>query len=230
MMTRRQILWALPALAAVLPGQASAATRCTSADAQGAPVCETGLVIGNVPTVRQRCPQWCWAACIQAVFSLQGREMAQEAAVRKIFGKEVCAPANTAQIIQAVRGDWIDQYGFRFRASAEQLPDAALSVRTSKPRLESAAEAAVDMTTAMFFNDGARRIVAELDRGNPLIVGALGHATVLTAVRYSRLRDGHVALSELTVRDPWPDNPNRRTLSVSEVQGAFFVARVWIEK
>jgi hypothetical protein len=37
-------------------------------------------------------------------------------------------------------------------------------------------------------------------------------------------------LTELTVRDPWPDNPNRRTLTTNEVQGAFFVARVWVEK
>lgn len=229
MLSRRNLLSGLPALAATLPFPSLAATRCATADAQGAQACESGVVIGNAPTVRQRCQEWCWAACVQAVFSLQGREIAQEAAVRKIYGSEVCRPANAAQILAAVRGDWVDQYGFRFRAGAEQLPDASLSVRSSAPRA-GAADAAIDMTAAMFFNDGAKRIVAELDRGNPLIIGALGHATVLTAAKYSRLREGHVALRDLTVRDPWPDNPNRRTLGAAEVRSAFFVARVWIEK
>ena len=72
--------------------------------------------------------------------------------------------------------------------------------------------------------------LAELDKGYPLIIGALGHATVLTAANYIKWRDGFMRLTELTVRDPWPDNPNRRTLTANEVQGAFFVARVWIER
>jgi hypothetical protein len=167
------------------------------------------VVIGNAPTVRQRCPEWCWAACI--------------------FGSEVCRPAIPAQIIRAINGEWIDQYGFKFRAGAEQLPDASLSVRTSVPR-PSAPGAADDLTIGLFFNDGAKRLVAELDKGYPLIIGAVGHATVLTAANYTKQRSGFVGLTELTVRDPWPDNPNRRTLTPNEVQGAFFVARVWIEK
>jgi len=51
-----------------------------------------------------------------------------------------------------------------------------------------------------------------------------------SAPHYIKWRDGFMRLTELTVRDPWPDNPNRRTLTANEVQRAFFVARVWVEK
>ena len=169
------------------------------------------------------------AAQRRCEFDHQGRETAQEWAVRKIFGSETCRGANPQQIIRAINGEWLDQYGFTFRAGAEQLPDASLAVRTSVPR-SSATGAADDLAIGLFSNDAVKRLIAELDKGYPLIIGALGHATVLTAANYIKWRDGFMRLTELTVRDPWPDNPNRRTLTANEVQGAFFVARVWVEK
>ena len=223
------MLTGLPAIVAMDSPLAHAATRCAPADAQGVQSCTSGVVIGAMETVRQRCPQWCWAACIQAVFSLQGRGTAQEWAVEKIFGSRECLPATSAEIIKAVNGEWRDEYGFRFRAGAEQLPDASLSIQTSVPGT-SGTNMATNAAISLFSNDGAKRMVEELDKGNPLIVGALGHATVLTAARYSKHRSGYVALTGLTVRDPWPDNPNRRELTLDEVRNTFFVARVWLEQ
>lgn len=230
MISRRFVMAGLPAAALAQASMAHGATRCTAADVRGYQQCVSGLEIGKMETVRQRCRDWCWAACIQAVFSLQGRETAQEWAVEKIFGTSKCRVdgdgASAAQIIRAVNGQWIDQYGFRFQAGAEVLPDAALMVSTSVPG--PGGSMATDMATQLFSNDGARQLVSELDRGRPLIIGAVGHATVLTAASYVKDRSGQIRLTELTVRDPWPDSPNRRTLSREEVRGAFFVARVWV--
>jgi hypothetical protein len=49
---------------------------------------------------------------------------------------------------------------------------------------------------------------------------------LLTAVRYDVVSYGpgaeSIRLRSLIVRDPWPDNPNRRELDDSEVRGAVF--------
>jgi hypothetical protein len=226
MLSRRFLMAGLPAAALAHAPLARAATRCTAIDAQGYQKCESGLELGKMETVRQRCSEWCWAACIQAVFSLQGRETAQEWAVEKIFGSLRCKAATGDQIIRAINGEWLDQYAFRFQAGAQMLPDAALIVSTSVPG--QGGSLATDAATQLFFNDGARQVVSELDRGRPLIIGALGHATVLTAASYVKHRSGSIRLTELVVRDPWPDNPNRRKLTADEVRDAFFVARVWV--
>lgn len=230
MISRRFVMAGLPAAALAHAPIARAATRCTAADAKGDQQCVTAIERVRMETVRQRCNDWCWAACIQAVFSLQGRETAQEWAVEKIFGSSKCqpdGPGGTAdQIVRAINGEWIDQYGFKFQAGAQSLPDAALVVSTSVPG--SGGSWSTDTATQLFFNDGAKQLVSELDRGNPLIIGAVGHATVLTAATYIKDRSGHIKLTELIVRDPWGDSPNLRKLTAEQVRGAFFVARVWV--
>ena len=222
MISRRFVMAGLPAAALVQTPLAHAAGRCAAPDARGNQQCASAIERMKMETVRQRCGDWCWAACIQAVFSLQGRETAQEWAVEKIFGSSKCLPdgpgGTPSQIIQAINGEWIDEHGFKFQAGAETLSDAALVISTSVPG--SGGSQATDMATQLFFNDGAKQIVSELDRGRPLIIGAVEHATVLTAARYIKDRSGNIRLTELTVRDPWPDYPNRRTLTADEVRGA----------
>lgn len=228
-MTRRSLMTGI----AVLCASASvghAATRCSASG--GIQTCTSGLELGKFDPVRQRCEEWCWAACIQAVFSMKGRETAQEWAVEKIFGSNTCRGATTSQIIRAINGEWLDQYGFKFRAGAELLPDATMSVSTSVLP-QRADKIPSNAAVNMFSNDGAKRVVAELDAGNPLIIGvagaAIGHATVLTAATYTRDNNGFIGLKELVVRDPWPSNPNRRTLQASEVRGVMTIVRVWLD-
>jgi hypothetical protein len=205
------------------------ATRCGTSG--GVQTCTSGLELSKFDPVRQRCEEWCWAACIQAVFSMRGRETAQETAVEKIFGTKTCRGASTLQIIQAINGEWIDQYGFKFRAGAELLPEARMAVSTSVLP-QRADQVATNAAINLFSNDGAKRIVTELDAGNPLIIGvageAIGHATVLTAATYTKDNKGFIGLQELVIRDPWPANPNRRTLKASEVRGVMTMVRVWI--
>lgn len=230
MISRRFVMAGLPAAALVHASSARAATRCTAPNARGDQQCVTAIERVKMETVRQRCNDWCWAACIQAVFSLQGRETAQEWAVEKIFGSSRCQPdgpgGTVDQIVRAINGEWIDQYGFKFQAGAQALPDAALVVSTSVPG--SGRSWSTDTATQLFFNDGAKQMVSELDRGSPLIIGAVGHATVLTAATYIKDRSGHIRLTELIVRDPWGDSPNLRKLTAAEVRGAFDVVRVWV--
>lgn len=230
MISRRFVMAGLPAAVLAQAPIARAGTRCAAADGRGNQECISAIERLKMETVRQRCRDWCWAACIQAVFSLQGRETGQEWAVEKIFGSSKCTPdgvgANVDQTVRAINGEWIDQYGFKFQAGAQSLPDATLILLTSAQAPGS--NLATDTATQLFFNDGAKQIVAELDAGRPLIIGAAGHATVLTAATYVKDRSGTIWLTELVVRDPWGDSPNLRTLTAAEVRDAFFVVRAWV--
>lgn len=115
MLSRRHLMVGLPAIAAMHASAAQAVTRCSAVDAQGAQRCTSGIEIGSVATVRQRCVEWCWAACIQTIFSVHGRDLTQEQAVERLFGGRVCRPATPSQIIGVINGEWRDQRGSRFR-------------------------------------------------------------------------------------------------------------------
>lgn len=208
MLSRRQLLLGAPALALAgsLPGGAAQAEgECSGFDASGIRYCTVGLRIGAIETVRQQCPYWCWAACIQAVFALHGHAVPQEEIVQRLFGDLTCAPADAWSILAAIEGDWVDGQGRAFTAWGEQLPD---------------------LTTRLFMGAGAQDILAELYADNPLINGAVGHATVLTAATYAEDRWGQQQILEMIVRDPWPTSPNRRPLYPQEVMGASFLAKV----
>ncbi|MGE0153558.1 MAG: hypothetical protein AB7R90_13155 [Reyranellaceae bacterium] len=224
MLTRRHLLAALPLLP-VFGRETLAAVQCSRPNEAGMQFCEAGLQIGPVQTARQRCDNWCWAACVQIVFALRGFEVEQEEIVRKIYGSTACLRANGLQILQAITGNWVDSRGRRFRATGESLPDAGVGIRSSGGGRESQ-DLVIDMTMKIWSNNGSAELVQELANGHPLIIGALGHATVLTAARYERAPSGFVTLRELVVRDPWPDNFNRRVLRPEEARGNFFVVKV----
>jgi hypothetical protein len=88
----------------------------------------------------------------------------------------------------------------------------------------------VDFTSvadAFFANN--YNAVADLQNDDPLIVGALGHATVLTAMTSDiNLQSGAWQVKEAIVRDPWPANPAKRALSPVEWFHIGFAARVRI--
>ncbi|HYL27638.1 MAG TPA: papain-like cysteine protease family protein [Candidatus Nitrosotalea sp.] len=66
----------------------------------------------------------------------------------------------------------------------------------------------------------------DLARDEPLIVGSLGHAMILTAVSYTRYPDGDGFIQTAEVRDPWPYNAQRRALSPQEIAGASMLIRI----
>lgn len=205
MLTRRHTI--LGGAATLLSaGKAYADGFCGPFDYRGVRTCQVGVNIGPVPTAQQECQNWCWAACIEAVFALHGHWIDQQVLVEKVYGSpNACRTATGNQIANAITGDWVDGRGSHFRARAEVLAD--LSMGYAQP-------------------NALAKIWDELARGKPLINGAREHATVLTAMTYLQDTAGRTQLTNLTVRDPWPYSPNRRDLTPNEVYGTFFVCKV----
>jgi hypothetical protein len=187
-------------------GGAVGVSSCTPFVA-GVQQCTVGLRELSLHTARQRLDQWCWAACIEAIFSMHGFAVRQEAIVDKVFGGSLDRGATGPEVVAAVDGQWIDDDNKEFRAFADVLWDSQY----------------------LFGNRNAASIaVSELSRGNALINGAAGHATVLTAIAFERDIYGNGIPIQLTVRDPWPGSPNRRILSREEMLTTMFLCRVGV--
>ena len=78
-------------------------------------------------------------------------------------------------------------------------------------------------------------IYAELSSGRPLLAAyrtgpTTGHAVVVTHIRVRRYPDRRPDLLQMTVRDPWPQNPNRRQLELSEILALRFIAAVSVKR
>jgi hypothetical protein len=72
--------------------------------------------------------------------------------------------------------------------------------------------------------------VDDLKNDDPLIIGALGHATVLTAITGDiNMTTGAWQIAEVIVRDPWPANGGRRALTPIEWGHLQFAARVRVQ-
>lgn len=204
---RRAVLSGLATTAiAGISSTADAAITCTPFDMNGVQMCDVGITVAN-NTASQENDQWCWAACIQAVFGFHGHGVSQGRIVDKIFGGHVNSTANGPQILTAVNGTWRDDRGAAFEAAGTVLMDANYGINSPH---------AVALAAQ------------QLIQNNPLIVGSNGHAMVLTAMRYFADVYGRWQPGSFTVRDPWPLNPNRRMLSQSEVAGATFLAAIQV--
>jgi ABC-type bacteriocin/lantibiotic exporter with double-glycine peptidase domain len=123
--------------------------------------------------------KWCWAACIEMVFTYWGHPIDQEEIVQRTWGRIVDMPAQPYQIIAALNRSWIDRDGNRFRSSGDVF-------------------SATGATAAQ-----------DLARDMPLIVGSFGHAMVLTAIAYNRAPNSQGQVTGAMVRDPWPWNGRR---------------------
>lgn len=174
---------------------------------EGAQRCEVGVRLPHFYRAEQECQNWCWAACIQMAFAYYGHLIPQRAIVGKLYADAKCERAAGTQIVQTINGWWRDNNGVAFQAGAEVLWD-----------------------TNSYYGrwDAAQRTAHDLAAGAPLIIGALGHATMLTAMMYDHDVYGRSQVLSLTVRDPWPSNPARRVLSQEEVAGTVFLTRIGV--
>lgn len=188
-----------------LPVQA--ALRCTPFNPMGVQTCEAGID-GRVRSVQalQQNSQWCWAACITAIFAFHGMQVSQQRIVRATYGRAVNLPAIGPQIAAASSRSWQTDDGEAFEAECEVLWDSQFFVG----RPEAPAEAA-----------------RELAQDQPLIIGTGGHAMVLTAMTYARDVHGRGQPVAAVVRDPWPGR-GRRMLSPQEWYGTNFLAKVHV--
>lgn len=172
---------------------------CTPPDRWGVQQCTAGIdsrILDVVAADRQYASQWCWAACIEAVFEYYGFDVPQSQIVAETWGSIVNLPGSPAQILQGLNRDWVDRRGRRFRAQGDSF-------------------SANQVTAAQ-----------DLANDHPLIIGTLGHAMVLTALTYFRDPYGNGQVTQAIVRDPWPYSPGRRVLSSQEWYNTSFLARI----
>ncbi|MES2064151.1 MAG: papain-like cysteine protease family protein [Bacteroidota bacterium] len=144
----------------------------------------------------QNADEWCWAASIQAIFNYYGHNISQARIVQETFGQVVNMPAQPGTILSALNRYWIDDSGVQFMAQANSFSASPIT-------------AAQDLAS-----------------DNPLIIGTMGHAMVLTALEYDHNTYGQGNVVAAVVRDPWPANPRRRVLSPQEWSNTSFLARI----
>jgi hypothetical protein len=199
-------------LATIRP--ASAEIQCQPYQ-PGVNFCRVGVPTIRVDAARppdQQCRMWCWAACIEAIFRINGHRVRQSRIVEKVFGSpDICEPADGAQIAYAVNGDWTSDDGESFYAEAQTL---------------------LDLRMGVWIPNAGAAVAQILAQGEPLINGAVGHATVLTGMEYLADIYGNGQILALIVRDPW--NPGgsgavRRLLQPNEAYGTFLITRVLVQ-
>jgi hypothetical protein len=155
---------------------------------------------------RQRQQNWCWAASVQMILNYHGLFVAQEQIVQRIYGGQIDAPAQPAQILAALSG-WAPDTRGRFSA-----------------------------IYASPYTFSAAQIVQDLANRWPLIVGLQnpgggGHAVVLTAVYYSVDQWNNPIFQSVVLRDPWPGSPSRQEMSWGEFQQrVMFLAHVYVAR
>jgi hypothetical protein len=78
------------------------------------------------------------------------------------------------------------------------------------------------------FSANAITAAQDLSANMPLIVGAMGHAMVLTALTYWRDVYGRGQVVDAVVRDPWPGR-GRRSLTPQEWYSVNFLIRIRVQ-
>jgi Papain-like cysteine protease AvrRpt2 len=182
---------------------ASAKVQCSAfQDSDYGPVqqCEAGIPTTELHTVaavdRQHMSEWCWAAAISGVFAYYGHPVRQEEIVRSAYGAIVNARGTPDAIMGALNREWTDDNGNRFSVESDAV------------------------------SGNWRTLSQDLANGEPLIVGSLGHAMIVTAAEYVRDQYGDGQLEAVIVRDPWPDNPQRRLLTPREMASVQMLIRI----
>ena len=147
----------------------------------GVQACVAGIPQQAMDTVyaTQQQTEWCWAACIEMVFTYWGHPISQVEIVRQTWGQIVNMPAQPGQIIADLNRPWVDRNGNPFRSQGD-----------------------------VFSANGATA-AEDLAVGMPLIIGSMGHAMVLTAVSYNRAPNSQGVVTGAIVRDPWPGRGRR---------------------
>jgi hypothetical protein len=199
---RREFLVSTAALLMLPTADARAEGTCGPPQCRPDGYCEQACMVGlpstyvDLVAARQAKSQWCWAACIEMVFAAHGYRLPQQAIVEQTWGSAVDMPGDPSAILAAINRTYVDSEGRRFQAFGDALT--------------------ANVATA----------IQDLANRQPLIIGALGHATVLTAITWASNNLGQQLIVSATVRDPWPESPSKRTLSPQEWANVSFAARV----
>jgi hypothetical protein len=160
--------------------------------------CQVGIDSTLIGKVadRQHASEWCWAASISMVFAYYKHPVSQERIVKETWTQIVNLPGQPGQIVADLNRSWIDDSGKTFTAKGDVF--------------------SANIVTA----------AQDLRDNDPLLIGALGHCMVLTALTYDVNAIGQFKILGATVRDPWPSNPGQRQLTPLEWSKVQFLARV----
>jgi hypothetical protein len=199
-------------MAALVAGCSLLATRPAAADVKCgqyadtdygmAQICDAGIPSHELDVTAQLEPNvqlqsnWCWAAAISGVFAYYGHPVSQARIVREAYGGIANMRGTTRAIMGSLNRDWVDDANRPFHVEADTF--------------------SANWITA----------TQDLAQSRPLIVGSLGHAMILTAAEYTRFANGNGRIRGVIVRDPWPTNPRRRTLSPEEAYGVQMLIRI----
>ena len=118
--------------------------------------CTAGILSEDFDDVAafQQQSEWCWAASIEMVFGYYKHRISQKRIVKETWGSVVNMPGQPAQILANLNRNWKDDDGKSFSSSG-------------------------DILTA-----NAYTAVIDLKADRPLIIGALGHATVFNCAYF----------------------------------------------
>lgn len=166
-------------------------------DAYGRPLCTVGISTFEIQKAAQQqyMSQWCWAACISMIFGYYEHPVSQARIVREAYGGIVNMLGSPHAILRSLNRRWTDDNGEEFRVTADPFTANYLT--------------AID----------------DLKDDEPQLIGALGHAVVLTAMTYYITPNGPYVVSAI-VRDPWPGRPSRREMTSDEWYNVQFAARI----
>jgi hypothetical protein len=160
-------------------------------------VCTAGISSITFKQAFQQQNEWCWAACISMVFAYYHHAVDQQRIVKETWGTAENMPGMPRDILRDLNKRWADDAGRAFQCRGDVF--------------------SVNVDTA----------VEDLIDDHPLIIGAMGHATVLTAIISEvDTATSQYEIQQVIVRDPWPESGGRRPLTPREWASINFAARI----
>jgi hypothetical protein len=160
--------------------------------------CDVGIPFASAEqkAKQQHMSEWCWAASISMAFAFHGYDVAQERIVAEAWGGIANIPGSPEAILRSVNRRW--------KSDGGELFDV--------------------IGTPYGVNIPA--VVQDLQANDPVLIGTMGHMMVLTHVAWIQNAYGQWQIVDATVRDPWPLNPSRRSLSAAEWANTQIAVRV----
>jgi len=160
-------------------------------------VCTAGISSITFKQAFQQQNEWCWAACISMVFEYYHHAIDQQRIVKETWGTVADMPGMPRDIFSDLNKRWTDDAGKAFQCQGD------------------------------VYSANVNTAIQDLIDDHPLIIGALGHATVLTAITSEvDTATSQYEIQEVIVRDPWPGRGGRRPLTPMEWASINFAARI----
>jgi hypothetical protein len=142
----------------------------------------------------QKCPQWCWAACVKMVLKHNGYSVTQENIVKSVFGVDErglapCRPGEIEYALDALPGQMNDDMGTPLKITYAYNTNGTFDDEISG------------------YLSNHQPIILGLSNNN----GQVGHAVVMFGADY---HNGQ--LSKVLIADPYPGSGAIKAISADE--------------